>query len=103
MFIEKLKKCAIAFFESFPSKVEEAENNVKATLSSVQNYISRKEDDRKKYLKSLINTFKDLKSRINSLNSDISEFNSKLVMREEQHEEFKTRSINHQIAQIWEV
>lgn len=103
MFIEQLKKCAAKFFKSFPSKVDEAEKNVKVALSSVQNFISRKEDERREDLKSLINTFKDLRSRINSLNSDISEFNSKLVMSERQHEEFKTRSNNHQVAQMWEV
>ena len=103
MFIEQLRKCEAKFFKSFPSKVDEAEKNVKAVLSSVQRYIPRKEDERKKYLQTLITTFKDLRSRIKSLNSDISEFNSNLVMREEQHEEFKTRSNKHQIAQILEV
>ena len=103
MLIEKLSKYVDGFFESFPSKVKEAEDNFKVALSSVQDYVSTKEDERKKELKSLISTFKDLVSRINSLNSKISGFNSQLVMSERKHEEFKTRSNNHQIAQILEV
>lgn len=103
LLIEKLSKCVDGFFESFPLKVKEAEDNVKEALITVQDYISTKEDERNKELKGHTSTFKDLVSRINSLNSKISKFNSKLVMSEEQHEEFKTRSINHQIAQMWEV